>query len=99
ERSVSSLAQPDGSSFNIGGLEVYTPTFEVWDSNNTNPFLNIGNPDLSILNIGNLNIGNLNIGNADPILNIGNLNIGNLNIGNLNIGNTDPANLNIGNLN
>jgi len=99
EGSVSPLIQPDGTNFNIGGLEVYTPKFEVWDSNSTTPFLNIGNPDLSILNIGNLNIGNLNIGNADPILNIGNLNIGNLNIGNLNIGNTDPANLNIGNLN
>ena len=99
EGSVSNLTQPDGTNVNIGGLEVYTPTFEVWDSNSATPYLNIGNPDLSILNIGNLNIGNLNIGNADPILNIGNLNIGNLNIGNLNIGNTDPANLNIGNLN
>jgi hypothetical protein len=94
-----SLLQPDGTSVDIAGFEVYTPSLQVWDQNSTNPFLNIGNPDLSILNIGNLNIGNLNIGNADPILNIGNLNIGNLNIGNLNIGNTDPANLNIGNLN
>lgn len=99
EGSVSPLTQPDGTNVNIGGLEVYTPQFEVWDANNTNPFLNIGNPDISILNIGNLNIGNLNIGNADPILNIGNDSVGNLNIGNLNIGNTDPANLNIGNLN
>ena len=94
EGSVSNLAQPDGTTANIGGLEVYTPSFEVWDANNTNPFLNIGNPDISILNIGNLNIGN-----ADPILNIGNDSVGNLNIGNLNIGNTDPAILNIGNLN
>jgi hypothetical protein len=99
EGSVSPLTQPDGTNVNIGGLEVYTPTFEVWDPNNANPFLNIGNPDISILNIGNLNIGNLNIGNAAPILNIGNDSVGNLNIGNLNIGNTDPANLNIGNLN
>jgi hypothetical protein len=99
EGSVSALAQPDGTTLDINGLEVYSPTFEVWDANNTNPFLNIGNPDVSILNIGNLNIGNLNIGNADPILNIGNDSVGNLNIGNLNIGNVDPAILNIGNLN
>jgi hypothetical protein len=109
EGSVSPLVQPDGSVVNIGGVEVYTPSFQVWNTQNTNPFLNIGNPNLNvsatatvvsnadpaILNIGNLNIGNLNIGN----LNIGNVSPAVLNIGNLNIGNTTAANLNIGNLN
>jgi len=109
EGSVSPLAQPDGTTADIGSLEIYTPAIQVWNQSNPNPFLNIGNPNLdisatntvisnpdpAILNIGNLNIGNLNIGN----LNIGNPSPAVLNIGNLNIGNTTAANLNIGNLN
>jgi hypothetical protein len=94
EGTVSPLAQPDGSNANIGTLEVYTPTFEVWNPSNPNPFLNISNPSEV------LNISNLNISNIDPaILNISNLNISNLNISNLNISNPDPAALNISNLN
>ena len=94
EGSVSPLAQPDGTTANIGTLEIYTPGFQVWNPSNPNPFLNISNPNQV------LNISNLNISNADPaILNISNLNISNLNISNLNISNPDPAALNISNLN
>ncbi len=94
EGSVSPLAQPDGTTADIGTLEIYTPGFQVWNPANPNPFLNISNPNQA------LNISNLNISNADPaILNISNLNISNLNISNLNISNPDPANLNISNLN
>ena len=88
------LAQPDGSSDSIATQEVYTPTFQVWNPDNPNPFLNISNPNEV------LNISNLNISNVDPaILNISNLNISNLNISNLNISNPDPTALNISNLN
>ena len=94
EGTVSPLVQPDGSTANIGALEVYTPSFQVWNPSNPNPFLNISNPNQV------LNISNLNISNIDPaILNISNLNISNLNISNLNISNPDPAALNISNLN
>jgi hypothetical protein len=94
EGSVSPLVQPDGTTANIGTLEIYTPGFQVWNPANPNPFLNISNPNQV------LNISNLNISNVDPaILNISNLNISNLNISNLNISNPDPANLNISNLN
>src|SRR5262249_6322602 len=94
EGSVSPLAQPDGSTADIGTLEIYTPGFQVWNPANPNPFLNISNPNQI------LNISNLNISNVDPaILNISNLNISNLNISNLNISNPDPAALNISNLN
>jgi len=94
EGSVSPLAQPDGSTADIGTLEIYSPGFQVWNPANPNPFLNISNPSQA------LNISNLNISNADPaILNISNLNISNLNISNLNISNPDPAVLNISNLN
>jgi len=91
EGSVSPLVQPDGTTADIGTLEIYTPGFQALNpatSANPNPFLNISNPNQA------LNISNLNISNADPILNISNLNISNLNISN-----TDPANLNISNLN
>lgn len=99
EGSVSPLVQPDGTTTDIGSLEIYTPSFQVWNPSNPNPFLNISNPN-EALNISNLNISNLNISNADPaILNISNLNISNLNISNLNISNPDPAILNISNLN
>jgi hypothetical protein len=94
EGSVSPLAQPDGTTADIGSLEIYTPSFEVWNPSNPNPYLNISNPNQV------LNISNLNISNVDPsILNISNLNISNLNISNLNISNPDPAILNISNLN
>ncbi|MET0619851.1 MAG: hypothetical protein ABW056_06205, partial [Thermoanaerobaculia bacterium] len=94
EGSVSPLAQPDGTTADIGTLEIYTPGFQVWNPANPNPFLNISNPSQA------LNISNLNISNAEPaILNISNLNISNLNISNLNISNPDPAILNISNLN
>ncbi len=94
EGSVSPLAQPDGTTADIGTLEIYTPGFQVWNPANPNPFLNISNPNQV------LNISNLNISNAEPaILNISNLNISNLNISNLNISNPDPAALNISNLN
>ncbi len=94
EGSVSPLAQPDGTTADIGTLEIYTPGFQVWNPANPNPFLNISNPNEV------LNISNLNISNAEPaILNISNLNISNLNISNLNISNPDPAILNISNLN
>ncbi len=94
EGSVSPLAQPDGTTADIGTLEIYTPGFQVWNPANPNPFLNISNPNQV------LNISNLNISNVDPaILNISNLNISNLNISNLNISNPDPAILNISNLN
>ena len=94
EGSVSPLAQPDGTTADIGTLEIYTPGFQVWNPANPNPFLNISNPNQV------LNISNLNISNVDPaILNISNLNISNLNISNLNISNPDPAALNISNLN
>src|SRR5262249_2933512 len=94
EGSVSPLAQPDGSTADIGTLEIYTPGFQVWNPANPNPFLNISNPNEV------LNISNLNISNVDPaILNISNLNISNLNISNLNISNPDPTALNISNLN
>src|SRR5262245_37755223 len=94
EGSVSPLAQPDGTTADIGSLEIYTPGFQTWYPANPNPFLNISNPNQV------LNISNLNISNVDPaILNISNLNISNLNISNLNISNPDPAVLNISNLN
>ncbi|HEX4441896.1 MAG TPA: Ig-like domain repeat protein [Thermoanaerobaculia bacterium] len=94
EGSVSPLAQPDGTTADIGTLEIYTPLFQVWNAANPNPYLNISNPNQV------LNISNLNISNVDPaILNISNLNISNLNISNLNISNPDPAALNISNLN
>jgi hypothetical protein len=94
EGSVSPLAQPDGTTADIGTLEIYTPGFQVWNPANPNPYLNISNPNQV------LNISNLNISNVDPaILNISNLNISNLNISNLNISNPDPTALNISNLN
>ena len=94
EGSVSPLVEPDGSTADIGTVEIYTPAFQVWNPSNPNPFLNISNPSQA------LNISNLNISNVDPaILNISNLNISNLNISNLNISNPDPAALNISNLN
>jgi hypothetical protein len=93
EGSVSPLAQPDGTTADIGTLEIYTPGLQVWNPASPNPFLNISNPNQV------LNISNLNISNVDPTLNISNLNISNLNISNLNISNPDPAALNISNLN
>ena len=44
EGSVSPLAQPDGTTADIGTLEIYTPGFQVWNPANPNPFLNISNP-------------------------------------------------------
>ncbi len=108
EGSVSPLAQPDGSTDLIGSVEVYTPSFAVWnpnnssDPNNPNPFVNITDPNQ---NISNQNISNQNISNADPAIqnisnqNISNQNISNQNISNQNISNASPAIQNISNQN
>jgi hypothetical protein len=109
EGSVSPLAQPDGSSVNIGSVEVYTPSFAVWNPDNNsgnpdnpNPYVNITDPNQ---NISNQNISNQNISNADPAIqnisnqNISNQNISNQNISNQNISNLSPAIQNISNQN
>jgi hypothetical protein len=109
EGSVSPLAQPDGSSINIGDVEVYTPSFAVWNPDNNpgnpdnpNPYVNITDPNQ---NISNQNISNQNISNADPAIqnisnqNISNQNISNQNISNQNISNPSPAIQNISNQN
>jgi hypothetical protein len=108
EGSVPPLAQPDGSSDLIGSVEVYTPSFAVWnpnngsDPNNPNPFINITDPNQ---NISNQNISNQNISNAEPAIqnisnqNISNQNISNQNISNQNISNASPAIQNISNQN
>ena len=105
---MSPLAQPDGSSDLIGSVEVYTPSFAVWnpnngsDPNNPNPFVNITDPNQ---NISNQNISNQNISNAEPAIqnisnqNISNQNISNQNISNQNISNASPAIQNISNQN
>jgi hypothetical protein len=109
EGSVSPLAQPDGSTVDIGSLEIYTPTFAVWNPDNNsgnpenpNPYVNITDPNQ---NISNQNISNQNISNADPAIqnisnqNISNQNISNQNISNQNISNPSPAIQNISNQN
>jgi hypothetical protein len=109
EGSVSPLAQPDGTSVDIGSVEVYTPTFAVWNPDNNpgnpdnpNPYVNITDPNQ---NISNQNISNQNISNADPAIqnisnqNISNQNISNQNISNQNISNPSPAIQNISNQN
>src|SRR5262249_33805511 len=68
EGSVSPLVQPDGSTVNIGGVEVYTPRFAVWNPSNPNPYVNISNPNAGLQNITNQNITNQNITNADPAI-------------------------------
>ena len=97
EGTVSPLAQPDGSTTDIGTIEIYTPTLSTWNPVNPNPFLSIADPNQ---NISNQNISNQNISNADPaIQNISNQNISNQNISNQNISNPDPAVQNISNQN
>jgi hypothetical protein len=102
EGSVPQLTQPDGSTVNIGNVEVYTPSFQVWNSANPNPFLNISSPSAGIAV---QNISNQNISNADPAIqnisnqNISNQNISNQNISNQNISNPSPAIQNISNQN
>ena len=108
EGSVPPLAQPDGSTVNVGSVEVYTPSFAIWnagnsgDPNNPNPYVNITDPNQ---NISNQNISNQNISNADPAIqnisnqNISNQNISNQNISNQNISNPSPAIQNISNQN
>jgi hypothetical protein len=108
EGSVSPLAQPDGSTIDVGSTEVYTPSFAIWnpsnssDPNNPNPYVNITDPNQ---NISNQNISNQNISNADPAIqnisnqNISNQNISNQNISNQNISNPSPAIQNISNQN
>jgi hypothetical protein len=97
EGSVSPLAQPDGTTTDIGTVEIYTPTLSLWNPENPNPFLNITDPNQ---NISNQNISNQNISNADPaIQNISNQNISNQNISNQNISNPDPAVKSISNQN
>ncbi len=100
EGSVSSLAQPEGATADIGGAEIYTPSFQVWNSTNPNPFINISDPNAALQNISNQNISN-----ADPAIqnisnqNISNQNISNQNISNQNISNPSPAVQNISNQN
>jgi len=95
EGSVSALIQPDGTTVDIGGIEVYTPSFQVWNPANPNPYLNISDPNAALQNISNQNISN-----ADPaIQNISNQNISNQNISNQNISNPSPAIQNISNQN
>ncbi|MFN2631877.1 MAG: putative Ig domain-containing protein, partial [Thermoanaerobaculia bacterium] len=100
EGSVSPLAQPDGTDVAIAGVEVYTPSFEVWNPSNPNPYINISDPNVALQNISNQNISN-----ADPAIqnisnqNISNQNISNQNISNQNISNPSPAIQNISNQN
>jgi len=99
EGSVSPLAQPEGTTVNIGDTEIYTPTFQVWNSTNPNPYIQISDPNAALQNITNQNA-NQNITNADPaIQNITNQNITNQNITNQNITNVSPAVQNITNQN
>ena len=104
EGSVSPLVQPDGTTVNIGGTEVYTPSFQVWNPSNPNPYLNISDPNSALQNISNLTPSQ-NISNADPAIqnisnqNISNQNISNQNISNQNISNPSPAIQNISNQN
>src|SRR5207344_3356283 len=53
EGSVSPLAQPEGTVVNIGNTEVYTPTFQVWNPNNPNPYVQISDPNAALQNITN----------------------------------------------
>ncbi|HKF44352.1 MAG TPA: Ig-like domain repeat protein [Thermoanaerobaculia bacterium] len=105
EGSVTPLVQPDGSVVSIGGVEVYTPSFAVWNPSNPNPYVNISDPNAALQNISNQNISNQNISNADPAIqnisnqNISNQNISNQNISNQNISNASPAIQNISNQN
>ena len=106
EGSVSPLAQPEGTTVDIAGAEIYTPAFQVWNASNPNPYVNISDPNASLLqNISNQNISNQNISNADPAIqnisnqNISNQNISNQNISNQNISNPSPAVQNISNQN
>jgi hypothetical protein len=103
EGSVTPLAQPDGSTVDVGSVEVYTPSFAIWNPDNNpgnpdnpNPYVNVTNPNVNLLNpnISNPNISNPNISNADPaIFNIANPNISNPNISNPNISNVGVANV------
>ncbi len=103
EGSVTPLAQPDGSTVDVGSVEVYTPSFAIWNPDNNsgnpdnpNPYVNVTNPNVNLLNpnISNPNISNPNISNADPaIYNIANPNISNPNISNPNISNVGVANV------
>ncbi|HEV8119072.1 MAG TPA: putative Ig domain-containing protein, partial [Thermoanaerobaculia bacterium] len=105
EGSVSPLVQPEGTTVDIGGIEVYTPSFQVWNPSNPNPYVNISDPNSALQNISNQNISNQNISNADPAIqnisnqNISNQNISNQNISNQNISNASPAIQNISNQN
>ena len=105
EGSVPPLAQPDGSTVDIGGVEVYTPAFQVWNPTNPNPYFQIADPNAALQNITNQNITNQNITNASPAIqnitnqNITNQNITNQNITNQNITNVSPAVQNITNQN
>src|SRR4029077_18674107 len=100
EGSVSPLPQPDGTTDLIGNVDVYTPSFQVWNPANPNPYLNISDPNAALQNISNQNISN-----ADPAIqnisnqNISNQNISNQNISNQNISNASPAIQNISNQN
>ncbi len=93
EGTVSSLVQPDGTTVDIGNVEVYTPTLSYWNPANPNPYLNVADP-----NISNPNISNPNISNVDPaIFNVANPNISNPNISNPNISNPNISNRNVAN--
>jgi uncharacterized protein YjbI with pentapeptide repeats len=94
EGSVSSLAQPDGTSDDIGSIEIYTPTLSIWNPANPNPFLNIANP-----NVSNPNVSNPNVSNADPaIVNLANPNVSNPNVSNPNVSNPNVSNPNVSNV-
>jgi len=96
EGSVPALAQPDGTTADVGALEIYTPSFQIWNLVNQNPYVNISSPGVSP---------DVFLTNADPAIqnianqNIANQNIANDNISNQNIANTSPAIQNIANQN
>jgi hypothetical protein len=102
EGSVSALVQPDGSTANIGGIEVYTPSFEVWNPANPNPYVNIADPNAALHN---QNVTNQNVTNADPAIlnlndqNVTNQNVTNQNVTNQNVTNASPAVQNVTNQN
>jgi hypothetical protein len=97
EGSVPALAQPDGTTADIGSLEIYTPSFQIWNPANPNPYVNISNASSAIQSVF--------LTNADPAIqnianqNIANQNIANDNISNQNIANPSPAIQNIANQN
>ena len=103
--SVSPLAQPEGTTVNIGSTEIYTPTFQVWNPNNPNPYFQISDPNAALQNVTNQNVTNQNVTNADPAIqnvtnqNVTNQNVTNQNVTNQNVTNVSPAVQNVTNQN